>query len=1041
MQEYIAFISYRHKPLDTAVVTRLHRMIEHYRVPREYRRGGKKNMGRVFRDRDELPISSDLDAELQRALDHSEFLIVACTPDTPSSPWVDQEIEYFLRRHDRDNLLAVLISGTPEQSFPPRLTEVYGEDGVTVIDRVEPLAANISNAANEQTLLSRILPEKISVLRRLKSEYLHLAAALLHCPYDSLRQRHKLYRLQRLLAASAAALAVLAVFATVLTGKNRQIENQNQQIVAQMELTQSNESYALSLASAQKLQQGDRVGALQSALEALPTEENDRPYRTEAEAALNDALYTYQGESLRAACRMEQEAGIEQLAFSADGGVLVTLDEYSYLRGYDALDGTLLWKKADTVLATQLMTALPQQDTLLCASNNAVLTDLATGETIASYSLLPGEDSYRYVREAALSPDGSRLAVLLQNEEKTALRLMQREVENGDLLTDLTIPCIPENDYVSLKLFYSQDGSRWAVLVDDYRQDTSGYWLFLGDAETGGLLREWTFTMDGLSGITCAFTPQNDLMTLRWQGDERVWVERYNEKQEGPLYSAVTGGDWQSGDALLVMEDTYPLWWAQGCRLRAFSAGNGSPDAECVLPAACTALHQAGKDTTWLVRQDGVIHLLDDPFLELDEIPTVLGDFGFDTELVAFADCGDPVLCAVSAAQPNCAVVLRTMADETAEPLLLPGLDWQESSRCYTLPDGRLLAIPDDPAPENQAVLYEEGLQNPQTHWIASYISQAKAISQDGDRILFDDGTLLQVSDCWYQPLADTVPDEWKKDRYYASSLVSAGGLSVWIDLTDGGLVWWKDLQEPQRAEYPEDLRVVRSSVAPLAAPGGNGCIVMRLSHGVSKQPEVFGIYDTAAGEWRVFDEPEGAAAAPLCTAEIQPWFAAMGGDGICRILSTGTGEVLQAFPVDIGTENVAELRFAVGDRLLFLRQPNGILHLYDTASGEKLARYQTEGGVWENETLFGSERSELMLQTDEAANSLYVADSAGWMTGLVLDLDTLQCKAEVPGLCGFLPESRQLVCLRGDTCLLYPANTLKDTTDRAAALLDHIQK
>ena len=80
MNEYIAFISYRHKPLDIAVAKRLHRLIERYRVPAKYagKRGSRK-LGRVFRDQDELPVSADLSASICRALDSSEFLIVVCT--------------------------------------------------------------------------------------------------------------------------------------------------------------------------------------------------------------------------------------------------------------------------------------------------------------------------------------------------------------------------------------------------------------------------------------------------------------------------------------------------------------------------------------------------------------------------------------------------------------------------------------------------------------------------------------------------------------------------------------------------------------------------------------------------------------------------------------------------------------------------------------------------------------------------------------------------------------------------------------------------
>ena len=74
-RDYIAFISYRHKPLDMEVAETLHKLLEHYRVPKELRRNGEKNLGIVFRDKEELPLSSDLTENIYEALDHSEFLI------------------------------------------------------------------------------------------------------------------------------------------------------------------------------------------------------------------------------------------------------------------------------------------------------------------------------------------------------------------------------------------------------------------------------------------------------------------------------------------------------------------------------------------------------------------------------------------------------------------------------------------------------------------------------------------------------------------------------------------------------------------------------------------------------------------------------------------------------------------------------------------------------------------------------------------------------------------------------------------------------
>ena len=109
-------------------------MIERYRVPRELRRDGEKSLGTVFRDRDELPLSNNLTQDIYDALDHSQFLIVVCTPDTPKSQWVEREIEYFISKHGRDRVLTVLAAGTPEESIPRRITHDYAEDGSVIAE-------------------------------------------------------------------------------------------------------------------------------------------------------------------------------------------------------------------------------------------------------------------------------------------------------------------------------------------------------------------------------------------------------------------------------------------------------------------------------------------------------------------------------------------------------------------------------------------------------------------------------------------------------------------------------------------------------------------------------------------------------------------------------------------------------------------------------------------------------------------------------------------------------------------------------------------
>lgn len=84
---YDAFISYRHCPLDQYVAEILHKRLEAFRLPKGVQKrlsdNSRTKIERVFRDREELPLASNLAEPITRALEDSEFLIVICTPRLP----------------------------------------------------------------------------------------------------------------------------------------------------------------------------------------------------------------------------------------------------------------------------------------------------------------------------------------------------------------------------------------------------------------------------------------------------------------------------------------------------------------------------------------------------------------------------------------------------------------------------------------------------------------------------------------------------------------------------------------------------------------------------------------------------------------------------------------------------------------------------------------------------------------------------------------------------------------------------------------------
>ena len=74
-QRYNAFISYRRTEHDTAVAKEIQNSLERFRVPRGIRSSsGKERIDRIFRDQEELSITSNLSRRIEDALRASEYL-------------------------------------------------------------------------------------------------------------------------------------------------------------------------------------------------------------------------------------------------------------------------------------------------------------------------------------------------------------------------------------------------------------------------------------------------------------------------------------------------------------------------------------------------------------------------------------------------------------------------------------------------------------------------------------------------------------------------------------------------------------------------------------------------------------------------------------------------------------------------------------------------------------------------------------------------------------------------------------------------------
>ena len=116
---------------DEKTTAWLHRSLETLRLPRglvgKAGRDGVLPLPRrlipIFRDREELPSSSDLAHSITAALERSRCLIVLCSRRSAVSKWVDQEVETFKRLGREDAIFSVILDGEPNADAKPELGE------------------------------------------------------------------------------------------------------------------------------------------------------------------------------------------------------------------------------------------------------------------------------------------------------------------------------------------------------------------------------------------------------------------------------------------------------------------------------------------------------------------------------------------------------------------------------------------------------------------------------------------------------------------------------------------------------------------------------------------------------------------------------------------------------------------------------------------------------------------------------------------------------------------------------------------------------
>ena len=139
--KYFAFISYSHK--DQKIARKLHKRLESYHLPSALRKSNPKlpkKLSPVFIDEADLIAKGTLWTGIKANLDRSNYIILICSPSSAKSPYVNDEIDYFIKQGRIDHIIPLIVEGVPHsgdpgtECFPPAILSLPREQELLGID-------------------------------------------------------------------------------------------------------------------------------------------------------------------------------------------------------------------------------------------------------------------------------------------------------------------------------------------------------------------------------------------------------------------------------------------------------------------------------------------------------------------------------------------------------------------------------------------------------------------------------------------------------------------------------------------------------------------------------------------------------------------------------------------------------------------------------------------------------------------------------------------------------------------------------------------
>ena len=435
-QKYCAFISYRHQSPDDVIAKALHTAIETYGVPAGIRKKtGKKKLGRVFRDQEELPLSANLGSDIETALDSSDWFIAICSPRYLESRWCLRELDYFMQKKGRDRVLAVLVEGEPETSFPEVLRFSMDEAGNRT--EVEPLAANLRGSDWK---------------KKLKDEKLRLLAPMLSVTFDELKRRERQRAIRRTFTVSAAVLVAAAGLGVFLAVNHARQERLREEAALQAAIAEEQRARA-----EEEQRQKEEQAAIAEAERQRAEEERQRAEeeqrQKEEQAAIAEAERQRAEEEQRKAEEERLRAEEEQRQKELERKNAIYNDLGERLERASAALKNGEKRTAASVLLGALTISGENED----MRRDELMEQLKKALYIEPLSIVSSFDNQnKRVNEITVSPAGDRAIGIVNSNAVVMIDLNANEilyqVSVGNAM--ISSPC------------FSADGSRFLALCD-----------------------------------------------------------------------------------------------------------------------------------------------------------------------------------------------------------------------------------------------------------------------------------------------------------------------------------------------------------------------------------------------------------------------------------------------------------------------------------------------------------------------------------------------------------------------------------------------